>query len=100
MLTLTQEAAGAIRQLTSAAPPGAGVRLHIGSMLTGGQPAPIEIEVVPWSDTRDTVLESAGARLYVEPETLRLLDHKLLDAEVAGAETRFALLEQPDLEFA
>ena len=100
MLTLTQEAAGAIRQLTSAAPPGAGVRLHIGALLPGGQPAPVEIEVVPWSDNRDTVLETAGARLYVEPETLRVLDHKLLDAAVTDEGLRFALREQPDLEFA
>ena len=100
MLTLTQEAAGAIRQLTSAAPPGAGVRLHIGAMPRAGRPAPIEIDVVPWSDNRDTVLEADGARLYVEPETLRVLDHKLLDASVTDDGLRFALREQPDLEFA
>ena len=48
----------------------------------------------------DTVLEADGARLYVEPETLRVLDHKLLDADITDGNARFALREQPDLEFA
>ena len=100
MLTLTEDAAGAIRQLTSDTPPGAGVRLHVGVCVSAGEAAPIEIEVAPWPDTNDTVLESDGVRLYVEPETLRVLDHKLLDAEAPDGKPQFVLFEQPDLEFA
>ena len=100
MLTLTQAAAAAVRQLTSKGPPTTGVRLHIGSARLDGRGTPIVIEVAPRPRFRDSVLENDGARLYVEPETLRVLDHKLLDVRDTGGKPRFVLSEQPDLEFA
>ena len=100
MLRLTQAAATAVRNLTSKGPPASGVRLHIGSTFENGRGTPIVIEVAPWPDQRDAVLEKDGARLYVEPGTLRVLEHKLLDVKVSENRTRFELFEQPDLEFA
>ena len=100
MLTLTQAAAAAVRQLTSKGPPATGVRLHLGSAPLNGRGMPIVIEVAPWPDNRDSVLENEGARLYVEPETLLVLDHKVLDVRDTGGKQRFVLSEQPDLEFA
>ena len=100
LLTLTQAAASTVRELTSKGPPATGVRLHIGSTRFDGRGTPIVIEVAPWPDLRDSVLENDGARLYVEPETLLVLDHKMLDVRDTGDRQRFVLLEQPDLEFA
>jgi hypothetical protein len=55
-----------------------------------------EIEVAPWPDAQDTVLEAEGARLYVEPEMLRVLDHKVLDADTTAGEPHFAIFEQAE----
>ena len=95
MLTLTRKAARAIRQLTDR-PDADGVRIHAGSRFSRDQGQTLQVEVAPHSDVEDTVLEAEGARLYVEPETLRALDHKVIDAEVSDGEPRFAVFEQPD----
>jgi iron-sulfur cluster assembly protein len=91
MLTLTREAARAIRELT---PESGGVRIHAGSRFSRGHAPAIQMEFAPCADVDDTVLEAEGARLYLEPATLETLDDKVLDADVAGDEPRFALFEQ------
>lgn len=96
MLTLTREAARAIREL-SEAPEADGVRIHAGSRFSRGHAPEIQVELAPGPDVEDTVLEAEGARLYVEPETLRTLDHKVLDADVDGEEPRFSVFEQGEV---
>jgi Fe-S cluster assembly iron-binding protein IscA len=91
MLTLTREAARAIRELT---PDSGGVRIHAGSRFSRGHPPAIQVELAPCADVEDTVLEADGARLYLEPATLETLDDKVLDAEVGGEEPRFSLFKQ------
>ena len=97
MLTLTREAARAIRELTDD-PVADGVRIHAGSRFSRrAHGREIQIEVADGPNVEDTVLEAEGARLFVEPETMRALDHKVLDADVAeGDDPHFALFEQPD----
>lgn len=95
MVTLTHEAAHAIRQLTEA-PTADGVRLHAARRFTRGVGPQVQIEVAAGPDAEDTVLEAAGARLYLEPETLRALDRKVIDADTAGDEPHFTIFEQRD----
>jgi iron-sulfur cluster assembly protein len=92
MLTLTQEAADAIRQLTED-PAADGVRIHAGRRFAQGHGRSLQIEIASAPDVEDTVLEAAGARLYLEPETMQELDDKVLDADTAGDEPRFTVLE-------
>ena len=96
MLTLTHAAAEAIRQMTADAPPATDVRLFATEQVRDGEAPPVRIEVVPWPDTLDTVIEADGVRLYVEAETMRALDHKVLDTDGGAGEPRFALLERTD----
>ena len=93
MLTLTRGAAHAIRELTDEAQPGAGLRIHAASRFYRGDVPPVQIEITPWPDVEDTILEAEGARLFVEPETLRTLDDKVLDAQIVDNEPWFAILE-------
>lgn len=95
MVTLTHEAADAIRRLTEA-PVANGVKIHAGSRFSRGHAPAVQIEIASGPDVEDTVLEADGARLYLEPETMRALDHKVIDADIAGDEPRFKILEQPD----
>jgi Fe-S cluster assembly iron-binding protein IscA len=96
MLGLTRAAAQAIRELMEAHEAG-GVRIHAGSkrFARGGAPA-IQIEAAPWPDVDDTVLEIEGAWLYVDSQTQRVLDDKVLDADLSGDEPRFTVLKQPE----
>ena len=97
MLTLTREAAHAIRDLTE--PESAdGVRIHAGTRRFSRENAPsIQIEVASWPDVEDTVLEVAGARIFLDAETLRALDGTILDADLSGGDPRFAIYRQPDI---
>ena len=94
MLTLTHEAAEAIRGLTEGAPPATDVRLFATEPFGDRETPPVRIEVVPWPEALDTVIEAEGVRLYVEAETMRALDHKVLAVDWLGDEPRFELLEQ------
>ena len=96
MLGLTREAVRAIRELTE--PESAdGVRIHAGSRRFSRENAPsIQIEVAESPGVEDTVLEADGARIYLDGETLRTLDDKVLDADLTGDELRFAILQQAD----
>ena len=95
MLSLTREAARAIRELTEELVAD-GVRIHAGKRFVRGRPPGIQIEVVSGPDVEDTVLEAEGARIFVESETLRALDHTVIDADTSEGEPHFAVFEQPD----
>jgi Fe-S cluster assembly iron-binding protein IscA len=92
MLLLTRKAVQAIRQVIEAHP-GEGLRLYAGSRRFSRVPA-IQVEVAGVPDVDDTVLDVDGARLYLDPETLRVLDDKVLDADLSGDEPRFLVYQQ------
>ena len=95
MVTLTHEAAHAIRQLTEA-PTADGVRFHAGRRFARRDAPELQIEIAAAPDVEDMVLEAEGARLYLEPETMRALDNKVIDADVEDGEPRFTIFEQMD----
>ena len=93
MLMLTLAAVEAILQLMQTE--GAkGLRLHVGSRRFSRVPA-VQIEVALAPEVEDTVLEVDGARLYLDPETFKAVDDKVLDADLEGDEPRFLIYEQP-----
>ena len=94
MLTLTDNAVTAIRSLTGReeVPDGAGLRIatgaQAGSLTVGLAASPIE---------GDQVLDSSGARLFLDPGAAMLLDDKALDASVDNqGGVQFAIAEQPE----
>ena len=93
MLMVTLAAVEAILQLMQTE--GAnGLRLHVGSRRFSRVPV-VQIEVALAPEVEDTVLEVNGARLYLDPETHRVVDDKILDADLTGDEPRFLIYEQP-----
>ena len=92
MLGITREAVRAVRELTEPESADA-VRIHAGS----GEVLPhIQIEVTEAPGVEDTVLEVEGARICLDEETLKVLDDKVLDADLTGDEPRFAVLQQAE----
>ena len=70
-----------------------GLRLHVGSRRFARVPV-VQIEVALVPEVDDTVLEVDGARLYLDPETHKVVDDKVLDADLTGDEPRFMIYEQ------
>jgi iron-sulfur cluster assembly protein len=81
MLTLTQNAVMAIRSLTSAEGQAedAGLRIMAG---TGNQESTLQLSVAPNPMAGDEIVESGGARVFVEPAAAGVLSDKALDAAV------------------
>jgi len=94
MLAVSEAAATAIDGIISSRelPDGAGVRLSQDAPPDGAGDTGIRLDLVAEPVVGDEAVEDA--QVYVEPETARLLDDKVLDAEVNGDQVRFAVKEQ------
>jgi len=79
MLTLTDNAAAVIRDLTSAeeVPEGAGLRIA-SDPAAGG----LTLTLAPQPQVGDQVVDESGARLFLDTEASQLLDDKALDAAI------------------
>jgi iron-sulfur cluster assembly protein len=93
MLTLTDNAVLAIRDLTTqeTVPEGAGLRIA-----TDPAGAALTLTLAEEPAQGDQVVDSAGARIFLDSEAAQLLDDKALDAAVdPQGGVQFAVAEQP-----
>jgi iron-sulfur cluster assembly protein len=91
MLTMTPNAAEAIRQIAA----GSGLEPDPGLRISPGLPTPegtpLQLGLAGHPEPTDQTVESDGARVYVEGPVAEALDDKVLDAAVEGDQVRFAL---------
>jgi iron-sulfur cluster assembly protein len=82
MLAVTENATSVIQQLTDRPELAEGAGLRIASSEDGAN-----LTVAPAStpEAGDQVVESSGARVFLEPEAADALDDKVLDARVNDA---------------
>jgi iron-sulfur cluster assembly protein len=94
MLTLTDNAVTAIRSLTSRPelPEEAGLRIMAGE----DQQSTLQLSLAPNPLVGDEVVESEGARVFMEPGAAQVLDGKALDAQVDNdGGVAFTIADQP-----
>jgi len=84
MLTLTENARGAIRGLTARnrVPQGAGVRIASGDDQPNGTGAALSLAVTPAPEPADQVLDDEGARVFLDAAAAQILGEQVLDAWV------------------
>jgi len=95
VLTLTSDAAEAVKTMAEAAPEmpsDSGLRIHAEQAEEGRMGFELTLVEGPGKD--DYVIEEAGVRVFVEPETALYLEDKILDATIAGDRVQFSLVEQ------
>lgn len=95
MLTLTENAVTVIRELTVNEQVPAGTGLRIASDAAAGS---LTLSLAPEPMEGDQVLDTSGARLFLDSEASRLLDDKALDAAVddsGGVRFEFAAPAEP-----
>jgi Fe-S cluster assembly iron-binding protein IscA len=94
VLTLTANAAQAIRDLTAAAPEPTQSGIRISSQGEGANSLTLSLATAP--EPADKVVEEEGARVYLDPVAATVLDDKSLDA---GADDQgavsFLVTERP-----
>jgi Fe-S cluster assembly iron-binding protein IscA len=78
VLTLTANAAQAIRDLTAAAPEPSQSGIRISSQGEGASSLTLSLATAP--EPADEVVESEGARVYLDPVAATVLEDKSLDA--------------------
>lgn len=88
MLTLTEPAVEAIRSLTSRPelPAGAGLRIVHGDTAGG-----LELHICPAPGAGDQIIETGGARVFVQGEAASMLGGKTLSAKVAADDVVFRI---------
>ncbi len=94
MLTLTETATTVVKSIVSRAPDKADGGLRIINNSEDGTQLGVEVVAAPVPG--DQVVDTDGARVFLEPSAATVLDNKVLDAQVAdtGAVT-FSLTPQP-----
>lgn len=78
MLTLTANAAQAIRDLTATAPEPSQSGIRISSQGEGANSLTLTLATAP--EPADAVVETEGARVYLDPVAATVLEDKSLDA--------------------
>jgi Fe-S cluster assembly iron-binding protein IscA len=97
LLHITSAAAEAIEEITESVPGSAGVRITaLPEASTNGSGPTTVFDFYPAEEPgeADEVVEDHGVQIFLEPEVVPYLEHKLLDAEVTGDEVRFTVEDQ------
>jgi iron-sulfur cluster assembly protein len=92
MLTITPDAADALRAVLGAKE--GGVRIATGSVPPNGNGPNLTLEVVPAPEPDDEIVDTDGARLYLDPVAVETLDGKVLDAEREADAVRFSVFDE------
>ena len=93
MLTLTDQAVTAIRNLTARAglPPETGLRIAP----EDGEPRGLALSLADSPQAGDQVIEASDVHVFVQPEASAVLDDKALDAQInEDGEVSFTLQNQ------
>jgi iron-sulfur cluster assembly protein len=96
MLTITSNAAEAIRAILQSTdvPDDGGIRISIARQ--NGSQASLELALSPAPMEGDSVLEANGAHVFLDETASVALDDKSLDAEMEGGEISFGIVEQDE----
>jgi iron-sulfur cluster assembly protein len=96
MLTITSNAAEAIRAIIQSTdvPDDGGIRISIARQ--NGSQASLELALSPAPMEGDDVLELNGAHVFLDEMASVALDDKSLDAEMEGGEISFGIVEQDE----
>ena len=96
MLTITSNAAEAIRAIVQSTdvPDEGGIRISIARQ--NGSQASLELALSPAPMEGDDVLELNGAHVFLDEMASVALDDKSLDAEMQGGEISFGIVEQDE----
>jgi iron-sulfur cluster assembly protein len=95
VLTLTETAAEAVRQLAagSGLEPDPGLRIAPGAPTPEG--TPLELQLTSGPEASDQTVEEGGANVYLEGQVADALEDKVLDVAVEEGQVRFTLLDAP-----
>ncbi len=94
MLTLSSGAVAAIREITHQPGLSEQTGVRIAATAPGNGSPAFEIAVASMPEPTDDVIESEGARVFLDPEASVAFEDKELDAEISDGQIRFRVEDQ------
>jgi len=96
MLTITEGAAVAIRTILESTEFGqnAGIRICAGTNSANGNGPGLELQLAEVPAADDAVVEELGAQVFLDETAQIALEDKALDAQVAGGDIRFEIVDE------
>ncbi|MGH2798682.1 MAG: hypothetical protein ACRDM0_13645 [Thermoleophilaceae bacterium] len=96
MLTITSNAADAIREIIQSTdvPDEGGIRISVARQ--NGAQASLELALSPAPMEGDEVLDAGGVHVFLDELAVVALDDKSLDAQIEGGEISFGILERDE----
>jgi iron-sulfur cluster assembly protein len=94
MLTITSNAAEAIRAIldSTEVPEEGGIRISMAHQ--NGAQASLELAISPAPMEGDQILEEEGAHVFLDEVAMVALEDKSLDAEIEGDQISFGIVER------
>jgi Fe-S cluster assembly iron-binding protein IscA len=94
MLTLTTGAVAAIREITHQPGLSEETGVRIAATAAGNGSPAFDIAVASMPEPTDDVVETEGARVFLDPEASAAFEDKSLDAEINEGQVRFRIEDQ------
>jgi iron-sulfur cluster assembly protein len=96
MLTITTNAAEAIRALldSTEVPEDGGIRISMAHQ--NGAQASLELAISPAPMEGDQILEEEGAHVFLDEVAMVALEDKSLDAQIEGDQISFGIVERDE----
>jgi iron-sulfur cluster assembly protein len=95
VLTITQNAADAIRTIVDSSDLESGAGLRISAAPVSETEARLELTLAEGPAQSDEVIEENDASVFLEPAVAQYLEDKVLGAEVQEDQVRFTIEERP-----
>jgi Fe-S cluster assembly iron-binding protein IscA len=96
MLTLSADATEAIKQVVDSTEAGQNGGIRFSITPVDEDQAKLELSVAASPEPGDTRIEEQGAKVYLDPNVVPLLEDKILDGTIESGNAAFTILDRPD----
>jgi Fe-S cluster assembly iron-binding protein IscA len=96
MLTLSADATQAIKQVVASTEAGESGGIRFSITPVDQEQSRLELAVATSPEPGDTQVGEPGAKVFLDPEVVPLLDDKILDATLEAQSAAFTILDRSD----
>ena len=96
MLTLSADATQAIKQVVASTEAGESAGIRFSMTPVDEDKSRLELAVASSPEPGDTQIGEPGAKVFLDPHVVPLLDDKILDATLEDQSAAFTILDRPE----
>lgn len=96
MLTLSADATQAIKQVVASTEAGESGGIRFSMTPVDQEKSRLELAVASSPEPGDTLIGEPGAKVFLDPHVVPLLEDKILDATLEDQSAAFTILDRPE----